>query len=493
MADFQTIALPDGTQLQFPSGMSDADIASAIESNFPELSARPQAKDRSFGETLYENVVGSGEIDTTGERISSLVKGAGAGIVRGAAGVLGLPSMAMSGMDALAAKLGILRPDYAEVDPFGTALKQATSTEGIRGAVSDLTGGQTEYVDPTTLGKYVGTTSEFVGGGGFNVPAIAGGLLSEASGQAFEGTSFEPAARIVGGIVGGVGGGIGKGLLAPKKASVSIDQLRNVKNEAYKIVDDAKVVAPAQFIDDLAVRARAAVDDLETFDPDFDLGTVSALKIIEGKAGQDLKLGQLDKIRQGLWKKYTKTGEMGIKNIIDELDATIDNVMGTNPALKQARLANMRYKKAELLDDAFNKADLQTSGSGSGGNIQNKFRQAVTRILGSKDARFFSKEEVSAMENFVRGSFDENTMRLIGKLSPSGNGLMAALNLGAVVTNPAMIGVTLAGVGAKAVADRRAIQGAGDLITMLGTGTAPAARATMPQNMAKLIGGLSVQ
>jgi len=146
-----------------------------------------------------------------------------------------------------------------------------------------------------------------------------------------------------------------------------------------------------------------------------------------------------------------------------------------------------------LLDDAFNKADLQTSGSGSGGNIQNKFRQAVTRILGSKDARFFSKEEVSAMENFVRGSFDENTMRLIGKLSPSGNGLMAALNLGAVVTNPAMIGVTLAGVGAKAIADRRAIQGAGDLITMLGTGTAPAARTTMPQNMAKLIGGLSVQ
>jgi hypothetical protein len=493
MAEFQTIALPDGTQLQFPSGMSDADIASAIQSNFPELSARPQAKDRSFSETLYENVVGSGEIDTTGERIGSLVKGAGAGIVRGAAGVLGLPSMAMSGMDALAAKLGILRPDYAEVDSFGTALKQATSTEGIRGAVSDLTGGQTEYVDPTTLGKYVGTTSEFVGGGGFNVPAIAGGLLSEASGQAFEGTSFEPAARIVGGIVGGVGGGIGKGLLAPKNASVSIDQLRSVKNEAYKIVDDAKIVAPAQFIDDLAVRARSAVDDLETFDPDFDLGTVSALKIIEGKVGQDLKLGQLDKIRQGLWKKYTKTGEMGIKNIIDELDATIDNVMGTNPALKQARLANMRYKKAELLDDAFNKADLQTSGSGSGGNIQNKFRQAVTRILGSKDARFFSKEEVLAMENFVRGSFDENTMRLIGKLSPSGNGLMAALNLGAVVTNPAMIGVTLAGVGAKAIADRRAIQGAGDLITMLGTGTAPAARATIPQNISKLIGGLSIQ
>lgn len=49
-------------------------------------------------------------------------------------------------------------------------------------------------------------------------------------------------------------------------------------------------------------------------------------------------------------------------------------------------------------------------------------------------------------------------MRNIGKLSPSGNGLMTALNIGAIATNPYMAVVTVAGASAKALSDRGIMQ-----------------------------------
>ena len=45
-------------------------------------------------------------------------------------------------------------------------------------------------------------------------------------------------------------------------------------------------------------------------------------------------------------------------------------------------------------------------------------------------------------------------MRLIGKLSPTGNGLMQALNIAAIASNPAFVGGTIAGFSAKAASDR---------------------------------------
>ena len=58
------------------------------------------------------------------------------------------------------------------------------------------------------------------------------------------------------------------------------------------------------------------------------------------------------------------------------------------------------------------------------------------------------------MEKFVNGETGQDTLRLIGKLSPSGNGLMTALNIGAIATNPAMAAVTVAGAAAKSASDR---------------------------------------
>ena len=98
------------------------------------------------------------------------------------------------------------------------------------------------------------------------------------------------------------------------------------------------------------------------------------------------------------------------------------------------------------------------------------------------------------MRQFVQGKPTENIMRLIGKLSPDSSGLMAFLNLGAVATNPAMIGASMAGAVSKRAAEASAMRGADAIQTMLATGQAPqAARTVTDPRMIGILPGLLSQ
>jgi len=360
----------------------------------------------------------------------------------------------------------------------------------MRGAVTGLTGADLEYKDPTTAGKYVSTVGEFVGGGGAKVPNIAAGLLSEGAGQALEGTPLETGARIIGGIVGGMGAGLLKG--APKMETVDFDNLISEQQLAYKIVDELKIKAPASYMDDLAVKAKNSVDNAD-YDPEFNTATKSALRSLDKRVGSEQSVTSLDTLHKNLYAKYNEKPERTLKLIIDDLDDTIDAVLAGNPALKDARLKHTRLKKAQLLDMAFDKSKLEAASAGSGGNVENKMRQAVKKILTGRDAKWFQPEEIAVMRQFVLGDFDQNTMRLIGKLSPNGNGLMAALNIGAAVANPAMLGVTAVGALSKAASDARTAASAQNLINMAGTGKIPIAPMPLSETAKRLTGGLLAQ
>jgi hypothetical protein len=163
--------------------------------------------------------------------------------------------------------------------------------------------------------------------------------------------------------------------------------------------------------------------------------------------------------------------------------------------MSTARIANSRFKKAELLDNAFKRAEDQVAATGSGGNTVNKFRQSVSNIINNpKQAKFFTQEEIDFMRQFVRGNVSENTLRLIGKLSPSGNGLMTALNIGAIAAEPMMATVTAAGAGAKALSEASARRGAEALKTMAATGAVPIQQPAMTaRQAASMIPGLLAQ
>lgn len=125
-------------------------------------------------------------------------------------------------------------------------------------------------------------------------------------------------------------------------------------------------------------------------------------------------------------------------------------------ALNEARSLWSSYRKADLIDEAVANAQLAAGGSGSGGNIENAMRQALKGILKDKrKSAAFSDAEKAQMASVVTGTKGQNTLRLLGKLSPEGNGLMLAMHaIGGAATGGQSFALAGLGYGAKALADR---------------------------------------
>jgi hypothetical protein len=236
----------------------------------------------------------------------------------------------------------------------------------------------------------------------------------------------------------------------------SLETLKQATNAAYRAVDDAgEVFQPAE----LQVMAQSVESGLKasnTYHPVADVQTAASLDTLKGISQQPMKLGQLDSIRKTLWKRYNRSGEVGILDAIDGIDTLVQSRAGTSDLMTAARAASAKQKKAELLEYAFKKAEDQTKSTGSGGNILNKYRQAVTKIVNDpKRAKWFDEDEIALMQKVIDGSAGEDMLRRIGKLSPSGNGLMLFLNiLGHQQFGGSFLPITAAGAGAKYAADR---------------------------------------
>ena len=238
----------------------------------------------------------------------------------------------------------------------------------------------------------------------------------------------------------------------------TVQNLEEAKRLAYAATEELGETYNPNEVRKMVSSAAKKLSQNQSFNADIDKQAAAAFDLLKKQLGKDITLTQLDKVRKGLWMRHkagTDTEKEIIRDIIDTIDDTMFSHSATTESMMAARLANSRFKKAELLDEVFRKAELQTASTGSGGNILNKYKQAVTGILtNKKNSRWFTPEEIKQMESFVRGDMSQDTMRLIGKLSPSGNGLMTALNIGAIATDPAMAAVTVAGAASKAAADR---------------------------------------
>lgn len=366
-----------------------------------------------------------------------------------------------------------------------TPVLQSTVGQALREAFP------AEQYDPqTTAGEYAQTIAEFapsalVGGpAGIARRAVAAGVAgagSEAAGQAAEeyAPSLETPARIIGAFASpaGLSKIKNKTIQATFKRSMerpSLQSLQDAKNAAYAAVDKAGVKFGPNEMNQIVAKANARVADFN-YVPEVDLQTKAALKTIQAQMDSTMTVGQLDKLRQNLYKRYSAArNEQGIRGIIDIIDEAIEAKAPANRLMTTAREANKRYKKLEMLEDAFKKAELDTAASGSGGNIVNNYRRAVASILKNKrKAQFFQDYEIKMMQQFVEGKMSDNALRLIGKMSPTGNGLMQALNVGAIAYNPAMAGVSLAGAGAKGLSDAKTLRQAEQIKNTLATGLAP--------------------
>lgn len=349
----------------------------------------------------------------------------------------------------------------------------------IGGAVAFPAGAATKAT--TTLGAMAQGAKA---GAGFG--AVAG--VGNADGQSAMRGAVEGAT--VGSLFGaGSGAAVSIGTKAYRRvmgrvaAKPTTEGLHQATKVAYKAVDDAgEVFQPAE-LQTMVKGARDAVQS-GNYVADVDAQTRASLELLERNSGTPMSLGRVDKLRQNLWKRYNAApNETGILDAIDAIDTMIQSRTASSELMDAARQAHAQYKKAELLENAFKKAQDQTSSTGSGGNILNKYRQAVTNIVNDpKRSKNFQPEELAVMQQVIDGSVPENILRRVGKLSPSGNGLMLFLNImGGTAMGPAFLPITAAGAGAKALSDRSALSGVDSLMGKV-MGRAPEPPVGIPTN-----------
>ena len=373
---------------------------------------------------------------------------------------------------------------YSEQNP--NAAKWAKRLGGAEGTIAALSVGG---ASTPLQGSLPARMAQGAGIGA--VAAGAEGAVSEA-GRAEPGQRAEAAVEgAKTGALFGAAFGAGGVFVADKASKVlrrvftktaerpTVEGLRAAKNLAYRAVDEAGETFTATEVGGMVKKFE---DTLDASDYVGGMGQKVDIQLARlrkmADKGQPITLSRLDDVRSRLWKAYNAAqDEVEILDAISIIDEMIDAKGGD--IMRMAREANARFRKAELLENAFEKAQRQTASTGSGGNILNKYRQAVTGILSNqKQAKFFSQEEIAVMDNFVRGDIGENVLRRIGKLSPNGNGLMQALNLAAVAVDPTAIAGSAAATFAKDAADRSAMRGADSLQDMVATGQAPAAAPT---------------
>lgn len=212
----QQIEVPGMGVVEFPDGMSDAQITAAIKQNVPEQSS---------------------------STLGDVVKSGAAGLGKGTAAALGsigdVAELSRRGGKWLAQKAGvpegILNASEQIQDKMPSFIKP-TGSSAIRKVIESVTG---EFHKPeTTAGKYAETAGEFapslVAPGG-PVRRVVNWLLpaaaSEAAGQATEGQKIEPYARVAAAMAGGVAPSALGRLVTPAPASPARQRLVDILND----------------------------------------------------------------------------------------------------------------------------------------------------------------------------------------------------------------------------------------------------------------------
>ena len=427
--------------------------------------------------SLRENIIGEGEVDTVGEALGEAIRSGAAGATRGVKGILDLPEtlfgLSRQGVDLLRGQEVTPLPQNTLLG--GTFEKGVDALTGLVGDPNAM-----DFKGTTRPSKFAGTVGEFLGGAGaitqltkpVTTLATVAGVGSEAAGQLTEDTPIEPFARLTGALVTPYAGS--KTLTALQKQSSTrptIEALKQEKDEAYRLVSRNSDGFSTDEVDNLIQTATRSAFE-KGFFPQTDATTQKALDLIGQFKGKTIFMDDLDKVRRRLGKLYKQANdEVAILSIIKSIDDTVASKADTNSLVNAARAANSKYSKSLLLETAFEKSRFQTSSTGSGGNLVNKYRQALTSIITNpKKSVFFSSDEKEAMKKIIEGNVGSNTLRLIGKLSPGGNGLMTALNVGAIVHNPALLGVTITAGAAKSLSEKQIIKATEKLRDLVAAG-----------------------
>jgi hypothetical protein len=334
--------------------------------------------------------------------------------------------------------------------------------------------------------------------------AGAGSEVGAEVGEAVAGEEGRQVGRLAGGIIAPIGATLaketGKTLISGSakkllgQAAPTIKGLKDAARGVYKEIDDLGVTVNPSSTNRLSAEL-SAITRKQGFNPTIHPKVNAALKEFEAVAGQNQSLSDIDTLRRvaGSAAKSIEPDEARLGNLmINKIDDFLDSagrkeLSGTDKNIgakyRDARQLWRRAVKSEQIEEAFNKANLQATGFENG--IRTQFRS----ILNNKRARKgFTKEELDAMRQVVKGTSLQNTAKMIGRFGFSegqaSNMLMGSLGVagGAAAGGPAgAVAVPLIGQLSRSLAQKLTRKGAegADLIVRAGKSGVDVAKAYM--------------
>lgn len=390
-------------------------------------------------------------------------------------------------------------------------------TAGLGPAMGDLAerggnalGLNAPYQPQTRAGRYAGAVGEMApnavmgrpgpsmvrnalaGAANIVVPGLASEGARETASAAGAGRKGQAAARVAGAMAGGAAAGL---RTAPRKLNPrapSLDTLRANRSAAYEAVDNAGVKYKPAAVDTLIA---GMVDEMASakLNPLRHPKAASMLDEVRALKGSSPTLTELDQLRQVIARDVASAtdpaerffGQKMIANLDEFIDsappATRGNARAAAGQIKTARDLHKRVAKIETVKAAADKAELRTASTGSGGNIDNALRQNLRRVLETQ--RNLTPDERAALASIVRGGKGQNALRLVGKLSPTGNGLMTTLHSGMAGgawmagLGPLGVAPAVGGFVAKTAADAMTQRKVGQLIDLMARGGREAPKA----------------
>lgn len=498
------VDLPDGSVAEFPDGTPPDVMKQALQKRFgaPQQAEQPQSPQLQAGlaelSAATQNPARA-QYDALPEWQKPLVAASDTVQLAANGATFGFGDKVAAGMRA-----PFTDKSYEEELAAQRGLTQgARNRAGSAGVAAEVAGG---VAAPMALANK-GLT--LAGRGGTAAMTGAKGLGARTALMGAEGAGYGALSAVgndqdigTGALVGGLAGvggnllgeGIAKGVdkfagrFNPKTPQLTVDDLKSASNAAYKKADAAGVVFNKTGVDRLT---RNVIDDLTThgFDPANEPGAMAVLKRLQSMKDGNVTFKGLDTLRKVASNGFIPGNQSNNKvltQIIGRIDEMVNaadpaTVMMGNPkagaaAIQEARGLWGRARKLETVEGLMDRASLNAGSTGSGGNVENATRQQLKRILTSETmGRGFSKAEKEATRQAVMGSKTQNTLRLAGKISPQGNGLMAALGLGGAVAAPQVaIPAMVMGYGAKKTAEHLSRKSVAELVNLIARGGVPA-------------------
>lgn len=419
---------------------------------------------------------------------TGIAKNLGAGIVEGVAAIPTAPRdigmLAGQGVTYGIDRLRGLTPEQASAEQQRVQQQSQMYEQSmpIPSPLSMIQKGFESYIKPmlpeakTMTEKYARTIGQFAPAAfapgsairrGANVilPAVS----SEAAGQATEGTSAEPVARLVGGLVGGR-------LANPRTTSIKeTAKLAPTEEKLARQVDRAyeDFRRSGAVFDKRAFKFNMRQLKSELVDADLDQGAPLVYnkvnRLLDTPANRitpgllDKKHSELGKIladptASGESKTAATLARQKIMNVI--AGAPVKSTTGvTGPELaasvKKARELAAAKFKSEDIQTGVNIGNWYQSGDISG--IRNQLSNLGKSLEKNKNIGW-NKLELDALKRAAKGDFTSNFFNVLGKMGfqfgkDSGQAAILPAGLSAAGTvNPALLGAVVAGTAARPVA-----------------------------------------